>query len=313
MPAQFWQWYGRSQQQAISAGLPAENLDWLILNYLHIDKLALRLQKIAPTTDQLEQLERLWQQHLNERTPLQYLIGQVCWRDLDLQVSPAVLIPRPETELLVDIALEFAKQRSNLSPQSQIWLDLGTGSGAIAIALALALPQAQIHAMDYSQAALEIAIANAKANLRQNSDLIDRLPLTESINRHRIANLQFHQGSWFEPIASFKHQFTGLVANPPYIPTATIAQLQPEVAQHEPHLALDGGRDGLDAIKHLINTAPDYLMPGGLWAIELMAGQADMVRSLLVANGSYGEIRADRDYAGIDRFVSATLRATLPG
>jgi release factor glutamine methyltransferase len=182
------------------------------------------------------------------------------------------------------------------------------------------LPDAQIQAVDYSAAALEIAIENANQNLLSKSDQANLTELTDrsdksvtpSITQSRkittIANLHFHHGSWFEPIAAFKHRFTGIVSNPPYIPSAAIATLQPEVAKHEPHLALDGGSDGLDIIRHLINTSPDYLIPGGFWAIELMAGQADLVRSLLVANGSYVEIKAHRDYAGIDRFVSAICK-----
>jgi release factor glutamine methyltransferase len=306
MSEQFQQWYARSQHQAKAARIPVENLDWLVVNFLNVDKLALRLQQVSPTSEQLAKLDRLWQQHLTENIPLQYLVGKVIWRDLELQVNNAVLIPRPETELLVEIALEFASYYSNSNPtQSQTWLDLGTGSGAIAIALALALPDAQIHAVDYSAAALQIAIENAKQNLLGRTGLTDRFEIEGSAQIAKIANLQFHQGSWFEPVTNCKHQFTGIVSNPPYIPSAAIAHLQPEVAKHEPHLALDGGDDGLEIIKHLINTSPDYLIPGGFWAVELMAGQADQVRSLLLANSSYAEIKAHKDYAGIDRFVSA--------
>jgi release factor glutamine methyltransferase len=109
----FQSWYRRSQQQALSAGLPAANLDWLILNFLNADKLALRLQQIAPTSEQLDHLDRLWQKHVTENVPLQYLVGKLTWRDLELQVSNAVLIPRPETELLVELALDFAQQFAN--------------------------------------------------------------------------------------------------------------------------------------------------------------------------------------------------------
>ena len=96
-----------------------------------------------------------------------------------------------------------------------------------------------------------------------------------------------------------------MVSNPPYIPTALIAQLQPEVAQHEPHLALDGGTDGLDCIRHLIATAPDYLRPGGIWLIEMMAGQAETVKHLLQERGSYERIQIFPDLAGIERFALA--------
>jgi release factor glutamine methyltransferase len=96
-----------------------------------------------------------------------------------------------------------------------------------------------------------------------------------------------------------------MIANPPYIPSAIVPTLQPEVAWHEPHLALDGGNDGLDSIRHLITTAPEYLLPGGIWLIEMMVGQARIVSELLQAQGSYNNVQIFRDLAGIERFALA--------
>ena len=292
----FWEWYDRNLLAAPENNVPIYELDWLILRLVDLDKLDLRLRspnisaKISPEI--LINLDRLWQKRIRDRIPVQYLIGSVIWRDLELQVSPAVLIPRPETELIIDIVTENCQAEIY---QNGIWVDLGTGSGAIAIALSLLFPQAQIHAIDCSQAALEIAKNNAFKNLNRalcGSDLV---------------KIHFHHGTWFEPLAdlNFKNKLAGIVSNPPYIPSLEVLNLQPEVTKHEPHLALDGGPDGLDAIRELVNTAPNYLISHGFWIVELMSGQAEIVRSLLVDNGCYTNIKIHHDYSDLERFVSA--------
>ena len=143
--------------------------------------------------------------------------------------------------------------------------------------------------MDCSEAALEIAKIN-------------------SINNRQ--EIHFHHGSWFEPLAklNLQNQIAGIVSNPPYIPSTEVLNLQPEVTNHEPHLALDGGDDGLDAIRELVNTSPQYLVSGGFWIVELMVGQASILRSLLQVNGNYTNIQIHQDYAGIERFVSANRK-----
>jgi release factor glutamine methyltransferase len=289
----FWGWYDRNLLSAQENNVPIYELDWLILRLTDLDKLDLRLRspniaaKISP--ELLINLDHLWQKRISDRIPVQYLTGSVTWRDLELQVSPAVLIPRPETELIIDIVAENCQAELY---QNGIWVDLGTGSGAIAIALSRLFPQAQIHAIDCSQSALEVAKSNASKNLKRGSDL---------------AKIQFHHGNWFEPLANLnlKNKLAGIVSNPPYIPSFEVLNLQPEVTNHEPHLALDGGADGLDAIRELIAIAPDYLIPSGFWIIELMSGQARIVRSLLQANGKYTNIQIHQDYSGVERFVSA--------
>jgi release factor glutamine methyltransferase len=285
----FWEWYDRQIVAANQNDVSVYELDWLILRTTNLDKLDLRLrspsisQKI--TSEILINLDDLWQKRISDRIPVQYVTGSVTWRDLQLQVTPAVLIPRPETELIIDIIAENCQAPIY---QQGIWVDLGTGSGAIAIGLAqhFAATKAKILAIDYSPSALEIAQLNAL----NNSQKID-----------------FHHGNWFEPLAklNLKNKLTGLVSNPPYIPSIQVLNLQPEVTNHEPHLALDGGDDGLNAIHELVNTAPTYLISGGFWIIEMMAGQAEIVRSLLIANGNYTNIHIHQDYAGIERFISA--------
>ena len=197
-----------------------------------------------------------------------------------------MLIPRPETEELIDLAI--AATVTNPALKIGEWADLGTGSGAIAIGLADVFPNAIVHAVDRSSEALAIAQQNA-----QNLRFGDRI--------------QFHQGNWLEPLESLKGKLSGLVSNPPYIPSQMVQELQPEVTNHEPHLALDGGSDGLDCIRHLVTTAPEYLRFGGVWMVEMMAGQADAVIQLLTDRGSYSEIQIHRDLAGVERFATAIV------
>jgi release factor glutamine methyltransferase len=284
-----WQWRSQAINDAIGAAIEVAEVDWLLQELVGLDRLALRLEfyqtqpQIAAQVS-LPELAALWQRRLRDRVPVQYLAGRTPWRDFVLQVSPAVLIPRPETEGLIDLVLD----QPDFQPGGD-WADLGTGSGAIAIGLAAVLSEAKIHAVDRSAAALAIARVNAQA-----TGFGDRI--------------QFYQGDWFEPLAALKGQLSGMIANPPYIPSALVLALQPEVTWHEPHLALDGGADGLDCLRHIVQTAPDYLQPDGVWLIEMMAGQADAVVDLLRQQGGYDRINVHCDLAGIERFVVARKR-----
>jgi release factor glutamine methyltransferase len=291
----FWEWYDRQLLAAQQNDISQQELEWLILRLTFLDKLDLRLRSpnITPkiTPEILTNLDHLWQKRLGDRLPVQYLTGSVTWRNLELQVSPAVLIPRPETELIIDI---IAASCQTPIYQQGIWLDLGTGSGAIAIALAQQFPDAQVHAIDLSKEALAIAQVNAAQNQQS----------------HQQLKIHFHHGSWFTPAAQLglQQKVIGIVSNPPYIPSDEVLKLQPEVKNHEPHLALDGGRDGLNALRELVAIAPEYLMSGGFWIVEMMAGQATLVQSLLENDGRYTNIKIHPDYAGIDRFISAYRR-----
>jgi release factor glutamine methyltransferase len=293
--ADLWQWrqWARQQIQAMrpesSSDLEIE-LDLLLQETAHLDRLALRLetyrdQAVIELQRSLSSLTELWQQRLYEQKPLQQLLGVASWRHFQLQVTPAVLIPRPETESLIDLAVEHTDHAFQSGP----WADLGTGSGAIAFGLATALPQATIHAVDWSAEALAIATQNAQAlNLE-----------------HRI---HFYQGTWLAPLTFLNGQLNGIVSNPPYIPSAMVAELQPEVALHEPLLALDGGPDGLDALRHIIRTAPHALRSGGLLLVEMMAGQDQEVSALLHRQGDYTRIQIHPDLAGLNRFARAYRR-----
>lgn len=260
-------------------------LDWLLQAVAGLDCLALHLalaeaQIKLPLS--LSDLSYLWQQRIERRVPIQYLAGATSWREFSLNVSPAVLIPRPETESLIDL-VQAARHGASLEPEH--WADVGTGSGAIALGLASVLPAASIHAIDCSAAALAVAQQNAQ-------------------NLGFALQIQFYQGSWLAPLDHLKGNLSGLVANPPYIPTAMIPDLQPEVAWHEPRVALDGGADGLDCLRHLIAIAPDYLHSGGVLLLEMMAGQAKPVIELL-QQGNYCQIEIHADLSGIERFAVA--------
>lgn len=285
---QLWTWYQQARQQSIEAGVPLYELDWFLQALADLDALALRLgtfqtQPQVGVTRSLSDLDALWQQRLNQRIPVQYLVGVAPWRKFSLTVTPDVLIPRPETELIIDIVQ--AQVHAHPELQRGHWVDLGTGSGAIALGLADSLPQATIHAVDQSPAAIAIAQQNAQQN-----GLGDRI--------------RFYVGSWFDPIQGLEGQLSGCVSNPPYIPTDVVNTLQPEVVRHEPRTALDGGQDGLDCIRHLATTAPTYLRSGGLWLVELMQGQAQDVAQILEHIGQYRHIQIHADLAGIERFVS---------
>ncbi len=295
-----WLWWRSARQQAIAANISPAEADWLLLESADVAALELRLGSLQQREQvelkrSLADLQHLWQRRVQNLEPVQYLTGSTPWRNFSLIVSPAVLIPRPETELIIDLAagsetLHPTPSHPTPSPHpTPHWADLGTGSGAIALGLAVAFPDAVVHAVDCSGEALAIARANAAA-----SDLQTRI--------------QFYQGSWLEPLQHLKGKLSGILSNPPYIPSQMVLELQPEVTRHEPHLALDGGEDGLDCLRHLVTAAPEYLRSGGVWLVELMAGQAAAVRQLLEQNGNYQNIQVHPDLASIERFIRAYRR-----
>ncbi|GFE69670.1 protein-(glutamine-N5) methyltransferase, release factor-specific [Chroococcus sp. FPU101] len=286
-------WREQAKQQAIAASVSPQEIDWLLLEVTDLDSLSLRLETLSARSQislkyPLNELTQLLLKRTSLRIPIQYLIGQTHWRHYLLNVSESVLIPRPETELIIDLARQ-ATENPSPNLKKGIWVDLGTGSGAIAIGLADLLTNAQIYAVDISSAALAIAQEN-----------INRLGFAERI--------KLLQGSWWTPLEAFKGQISGMIANPPYIPSQIIPTLEPEVAQHEPQIALDGGQDGLEAIRHLVQTAPHYLHSGGVWLIEMMAGQGQEVIELLEQQGDYENMQIICDLAGFDRFVRAYRR-----
>lgn len=290
---QLFEWYQKAKESAIANDVDPEEVAWLLQTVTSLSSLTLRLGSFechatVVSDKPLSELDQLWQKRLQERCPVQYLVETVFWRRFQLKVTPAVLIPRPETELIIDIIQEIAQRQNLLQQEGQHWVDLGTGSGAIALGLADLFPQSYIHAIDISLDALDIAQENS-VNLQ-------------------LENICFYQGSWWSPVNFLRGKVRGMISNPPYIPTLAVTKLEPEVVCHEPNLALDGGVDGLDNICYLIRTAPEYLLPGGIWLIELMIGQSETVIQLLEKQEEYYDIKVLLDLNDVERFVLAFRR-----
>lgn len=284
-------WRKEAIKTAINAQLSPEEVDWLILAVSSLDRLSLRLgnyENLAeiPLNSSLSQLSELWQRRLKDHVPLQYLVNSTPWRNFSLKVSPSVLIPRPETEEIIDFAIKTVNNVDKMALKSGIWLDLGTGSGAIALGLAEVFPNARIYGVDISEEALNIAQENA-------------------VNLGYDQRIKFYQGSWFSAVEFLKGKVSGIVSNPPYIPSQLIPILQPEVVNYEPLLALDGGKDGLNAIRDLIETAPLYLISEGIWLVEMMLDQGEKIKDLLEENGNYYDITILKDMSNNPRFVLA--------
>jgi len=227
----------------------------------------------------LEFLESVWNDHLIKSCPIQYLCGTTFWRDLKLKVTNKVLIPRPETELIVDIVFNIFRKKS----EKLFFAELGTGSGAISIALALAYPLSDGVATDIDQDALEIAIKNY-------------------INSSQQSNLKFYCGNWWSPLESYKGKLDLAISNPPYIPKDTYEKLPKEVKNFEPKVALLGGEDGLKHIREIINKAPLFLKKKGWLILENHFDQSEKVKQILIKN-KFTSIETVKDLSGIGRFT----------
>lgn len=238
-----------------------------------VSRLEILTDPHRPVTDEVfARLEAMLARR-QAREPVSHILGHKDFWTLRLQVSPAVLTPRPETEVLVKTALEIAPARARV-------LDLGTGSGAILLALLSERADARGVGVDKSEAALAVARANAAALGFEN-------------------RVQWRHGDWGEGLQG---PFDLIVSNPPYVRTGAIALLAPEVSKYEPHIALDGGADGLDAYRLILRDLHRLLAPDGRWAVEVGAGQAEAVWALADQAGlSPGGVR--EDLAGIGRVV----------
>ncbi len=259
------------QEQGIEgARLDAE---LLLTEVLQLDRVGLYVNYDRPLeTTELATYRQLVGRRAR-REPVAYILGRSEFWSLPLLVRPDVLIPRPDTEVLVEEALQRAGDECRI-------LDVGTGSGAIAIALAHELPNAQLVAIDISEAALMVAKENACSN-----GVAERIAF-------QAGDLQQLPTGPFELI----------VANPPYIPQGDLAALQPEVREYEPQLALAGGKDGLDCYRALAAQSPQCLSSGGWMLLEVGIGQAEFVQQLLTEVGLV-EVFCRNDYAGVARVV----------
>jgi release factor glutamine methyltransferase len=220
--------------------------------------------------------------------PLQYVLGRWSFRGLDLLVDRRVLIPRPETEMVAEVALtEIRRPTSRPAGEPVVVADLGTGSGALALALAAELPEAEVWATDASPAALAVA----RANLAAVGPAAARVHLAE--------------GMWYEALpGGSKGRLRVIVSNPPYVTEAEFAGLPPEVRDHEPRCALVAGPTGRESLEELVAGGLDWLEPGGALVLELAPDQAAPLRASADAAG-YTAVAVHRDLAGRDRVLVA--------
>lgn len=249
--------------------------EWLLCAATGLDRVGLYLNFEKPLNPDELAAYRSMVVRRGKREPLQHLLGTQEFAGLDFEVTPAVLIPRHDTETVLEEALTRGTDAKCL-------LDIGTGSGCLAITLALRLPAAAVTAVDISASALVVARRNA-----------ERLG----------APVEFLEGSLFEPVHG--RTFDLIISNPPYIPTAEIEQLQPEVRDYDPRLALDGGLDGLNFYATLIPQAINYLNSGSWLLLEIGAGQEADVQRLFAQTGRYAAAVTACDHAGIIRVVGA--------
>lgn len=264
-------------KKAVSS--PRLQVELLIAHVLKMQRMQIYLNFERVLKDSELATLRAMVQRRGNREPLQYIIGNVSFCGWELDVTPAVLIPRPETELLAEKGWQFL---STNNQQPSTALDFGTGSGCLAIALAIKVPGAEVHALDASTDALNIAQQNA--------------------TRHNV-KIHFHQGDGFKALpAALK--FDLIISNPPYIPTAEIETLDPEVKDHEPRSALDGGADGLDFYRMLAVESKNWLKPTGKILLEFGDGQADSVKKTFEEQKFVVE-SIECDYSQRPRILSA--------
>lgn len=255
---------------------PAKEAEILITEILQTNKT--RLYTSDP--ELTEELSRTINSLAGRRTrgePLQYITGRVEFCGLFIRVGPGVLIPRPETELLVEEALRLLKN----IPNPRV-LDLCTGSGCIAIAIAKKIPEAAVLGTDKSETAMAYALRNARENGAEN--------------------VRFLLGDLFQPVMD--ESFHCIISNPPYIRRRDIPTLQREIREHEPHEALDGGEDGLAFYRRIIAEGPSLLKSDGSVIMEIGHDQADEIEEIARESG-LREIRFVKDYAGIRRIFVA--------
>jgi release factor glutamine methyltransferase len=226
-------------------------------------------------SDEQAALFTAWVARCATGEPLPYVLGRRAFYDRDFYVAPGVLIPRPETELLLEQALAYVQAR----PRARV-VDVGTGSGALAVTLAARCPQATVYATDISPQALAIATRNA--------------------DQHR-AQVTFYKGDLVQPLIDRGLQVDVVMANPPYIASGELDSLA--VSRHEPRLALDGGADGLDVIRRLLALLPRVCVPGALVLVEIGADQGAAALALAQAALTPSAAVILRDYAGLDRIL----------
>lgn len=266
-----------TEKKLMQAGIEEYHADaWILMSYyLNMDRSAYCLHQQEEISEEKEKMLQELQQAVEKRCrriPVQYIIGEQEFMGLSFLVNENVLIPRYDTEVLAEKVIAFCKGKTVL--------DVCTGSGCLAISIAKLGKPAKVDALDISLKALQVAEKNAK-----NLD----------------ARVNFFQSDMFQSVSE---QYDCLVSNPPYIESAVIQTLSPEVKVHEPSLALDGGEDGLDFYRNIASQGKKYLKTGGMIFLEIGYNQGQEVSDIL-AHAGYHDIKVYKDYAGLDRVITA--------
>lgn len=264
---------------------PRATAEILLAHVLNLKRIDLYLQYDKPlSNNELLRFKALIKRRA-KREPVAYIVGAKEFWSLNLTVTEDVLIPRPETECLVEAVLELLSEDSSsgTTPAPKRILELGTGSGALILALAFERPKHLFFASDSSIKAVKLAKQNAKRN-----------------GLNRIAN--FFCASWFASLNN-ECRFDIILSNPPYLPTKVISRLQPEIYKYEPVVAIDGKEDGLACLRHIIFNAHEYLNNHGSLLLEIGHDQKNYIKKIIDKCNNYKDIVFTKDYSGYDRIV----------
>ena len=265
--------------EAAGVDSAAAEIEWILCHVLEVDRLNLYLHGVELLNhERIEQIDRIVERRAT-RYPLQYILEESWFYGRKFFVSPAVMAPTPETELLCEQAIKFLRTRETCCPRA---LDVGVGSGVIAVTVALEVPTSHVIALDISPEALAVA-------RRNGSQLC------------RGFRIEFRQSNLFAAVRD-SERFDVIVSNPPYIAEPDYPTLMPEVLA-DPKIAMTAGEEGLDIIKVLVAKAPDHLAPGGRLMFEIGYGQAEKVAKLTEQDERYDSISILRDLNNIDRIV----------
>ena len=265
---------------------PRAAAEILLAHVLNLSRIDLYLRYDQPLNpSELMRFKALIKRRIN-REPVAYIVGVKEFWSMDLAVSRDVLIPRPETECLVEAAMPLLAEGTGQDASFKVMriLELGTGSGAVVLALAAHRKEHLYFAADCSVKSVELAAENAK-----------RYGLEEKI--------QWFCGDWLAPLNNRRHRLDMILSNPPYIQSQVIEQLQPEIFKYEPRVALDGGPDGLYCLRHIIANAHQYLVPQGNLLLEIGHDQKAEVATMIDSCKHYEGVVFKKDYSGYDRVV----------
>ncbi len=267
---------------------PRADAEVLLANALNLKRIDLYLRYDQPLCNHELSLFKGFIKRRIDREPVAYIVGVKEFWSMELAVTRDVLIPRPETECLVEAALSYLPENSGRSPKRV--LELGTGSGAVALALASERPAHLFFASDRSEKAIRIAKSNA-------------------LRHHLDSAIHFFVGDWFLPLLPDTCSFDMILSNPPYVPSRVIGLLQPEIYQYEPIGALDGCKDGLFCIRQIIDHSDRYLNSGGFLLLEIGHDQKNEVRKIIDQCGNFEAVAFLKDYCGYDRVVHMKKRS----